>query len=284
MASPVKRVNGKDIEVFVTPKKELGNKKRKYEQIKSDETQLKPFASLKEAKFLAKTIGQTHESNKKPRLESEGPNFSTPPLRKHLSFIPSTPGKNAFEDIQNVFPNPLPSFPDDFFKNLEVPKGIELSNFYFLKEKKHTLIQQSSSKDCGAAALLMLYTNVMRSRNKISPFNPEFWEWYSNSILRDAQGIVTGSQLLKGIKLEVRILKEEDQNKLDLIKTHMDQSGFSCIVSISEPIGGHWIVVDEIGEKYVYIRDPNSGTAYKISRKNLIDYFCDDPQTFLFIP
>ena len=64
---------------------------------------------------------------------------------------------------------------------------------------------------------------------------------------------------------------------LDEITNELAKTGLPVIVSITHPtLSGHWIVVDKITATDVFIRDPNSGSAYQIPHKTMEDYLTSD--------
>lgn len=257
----------------------------------------------KELKQLKRKINQTYQNNptsphspQTPPSKKQERNASvtTPPRTKYIA-MPSTPAaKKTFsrihtqkplfqDDLQKIiFKNPINSHQDDQFSNIDNPTGFLFNTVYKNNGHTYTIVQQISKKDCGAAAFLMLFTDLMRlDENKLN-FSDPIWKWATSCSLINAASLLEKcNPFLKNssYQLERKIFRIEgdDENAIiasskeviiDEIQSILKTSKFSVILSITHPeIKGHWIVVDSIDREKneIYIRDPFSGKAYLLT-------------------
>ncbi len=199
--------------------------------------------------------------------------FHTPPNKILFQApIPPTPQKNtkSDEEKKSKFPNLQPEIEDTSLSSQSQYKSLNLSldRTYTHNNRTHTLLKQQSSKDCGATALLMLFTDFMRTESSIS-IDADLVKWALGVYLAQADKLINKAREygmhMKKEKLPVNFA-------LKIIDDNISTSSYPVIVSISEPYGGHWIMVDSVEEKNVYIRDPYFGSAHCIPKETFLSY------------
>lgn len=144
----------------------------------------------------------------------------------------------------------------------------------------HSLYQQNSSKDCGGAALLMVFTDLMRNDSSLGLIDSAFLTWVSRSYQTEAQEIIAQAK-----KHQLNFHSEKLRNKtaLETIQKHIRSMDLPVIVSITHPIiCGHWIVVDGIENGFVFIRDTHSGEAYCIPSKDFLSFLDEDIEQCIY--
>ena len=115
------------------------------------------------------------------------------------------------------------------------------------------VIQQQATRGCTAATAAML----IKDHGK----EPDIWKLRGRNLgndkdqMRDIEAV--------GLRPILTVCKDLDQLK-ELLRKHG-----SAIVSISGELGGHVIIVDEIGEKEARIRDPYNGWEITVTLEAL---------------
>lgn len=170
----------------------------------------------------------------------------------------------------------------------------EQKNFYYYGsyELNHTIRdcirQPNTEKSCGAGATLMLLA-TMKKINPHLTIDPSFWTWYltASKVTKDEieNSLEKHTNLFKlGYSLEIlnidlpntesEALKIEYNQRyenyptflLNSLKEKLAIAASPLITDITHPmIENHWIIVDEITETHVKIRDPYKGLAYEIT-------------------
>jgi len=209
------------------------------------------------------------------------------PYESSLSICPGTVARprGSSASTEPLFINPLDTYAADSLPNLEILEDIQrqyaFGNIYIVKGKIHNLFKQQSTKDCGAAALLMFFSDIVREKNAHIQINEKFKEWLSDCSLANAEKLKTIAE--QGASVELQTTKIPMQNPLKEIKRLINQTRLPIISAITHPrAGGHWILVDHVGKKNTYIRDPNTGQAYKIPNKTMKSYYKDIKESALF--
>jgi len=152
----------------------------------------------------------------------------------------------------------------------------------------HNTIKQQNGQSCGATALFMLYTDLVRSQETTMKLPMDFWDWYARCDLTQGKDLIyqakTHTNLLKrGFKLSSTTLNISKRSDPTLIKLLLSK-GYPVICSIThKEIAGHWIVIDHFEGEHFYVRDPFVGKAYRITAKELLENTAGDPQTCLYL-
>lgn len=182
------------------------------------------------------------------------------------------------------FPNPMKIIAGAELENFPIPQGPSLyartTLTYSAAGILRNLCKQHSATDCGATAILMLLTDIVRKTDKALPIADEFWRWYSTCELADASQIARHAKNDAGI--ELAISKAPQDTPLEHLKTLIDSSGYPVISGITHPqLHGHWIVVDRINDTHTYIRDPKTGGAYMIPNEIMSTYYDEEITEFV---
>jgi hypothetical protein len=193
------------------------------------------------------------------------------------------------EKTEEIFSGILPTAKDQFFK---LPKKLSFDpqKVYFLDGQAHNIVKQKKSNSCGASALLMLYTDIVRNGLVSYSLDDEFWTWYKGCGLTNRFQLVEIAEKhlkLKQVNLELsfeKLSNVDDNENIRTIAKHIKTFGLPVISSITHPkIEGHWIVVDAVKKEHIYIRDPFTGAAYAISRQDMDIYIALKIEYVLYV-
>lgn len=199
-----------------------------------------------------------------------------PPTPMHVSSNPKKP--------EHLFPGLLPP--------TQLPSKMQKNQFYDPKKGyvvdgvPHILVKQISHKSCGAAALLMLYIDITYQNRIPFSLTKPFWDWYRTCDLTTPEFLIKKFEQLANLSsMELRSQQLDPKSIEANLRTLENQTARSpVILSITHPvIRGHWILLDAIKGEDVYIRDPYSGCAYKITKAELRKLFSNEVQSFLYL-
>lgn len=231
--------------------------------------------------------------------------FESPPKRMSVPCpVPKTPGKKPKAPllVSDPFKNALPTMGDSWFNPDQHPDHVNLGKIYrTLDNQRHYVFQQPPQKgSCGAGALLMLYADLLHSIQR-KDIPRAFWEWYNGVQFANLKNLKASIEMRTplnelGFFAQTKIYHQDDEvltvikslestpenaemmhitsqnDLLDDMRGILEKSESSLIVSVTHKIlKGHWIVIDEIINELIYIRDPFSGKAYSISKDELFE-------------
>lgn len=225
--------------------------------------------------FQAQTQSDSSSSSIK------NPAFSTPELKKTISTYPASPPlkKNKIEQSdEELFPDLQDEKEDLFFQttiaNLNIQRAYELNG------KIHTLIEQSSSKNCGGCSLLMLFTDVLREGHKIA-LDEDFINWFATGSLSNADELINKASDYGIVLIKEKLTKT---GALSTIGGRISGSSYSTIVSITHPkIDGHWVVVDHVSNERVFLRDPKTGHAFAPDKEKFLSCIDENIEQCLYV-
>lgn len=241
-----------------------------------------------------KALIQTHigEFTTPPKRSRQPEDTTTPSPKFRIICTPQTPNARAKAGPSFLFNNKIETIEDRWVIALKIQDATECYTLPTNEQK--TVIKQPPQKgSCGAGATLMLYTDLLRKNTAQAPLSKEFLIWYSTCSMAHATEVCRGMKMLS-MKPQIKVL-HFDQNVLkalqesnsfsketkfqevqsyDQIIKEMKEirksTGHSFIMSITHPIiEGHWILVDEIEDDGIYVRDPYSGLPYKLTYDEL---------------
>ena len=190
--------------------------------------------------------------------------------------------------LTEMFSNPLQTNKDYRFANVGNPPEIALERSYQLDGKDHLLIQQLTEVDCGITSFLMVYTDLIDSASNFA-LSDDHWKKHlsSGSFPSALSQLIPNAPLEKlGVQCQLNTISN-DSNILNVCKNHIERTRHSIIANISFPEtnGGHFIVIDKIDDRDVYLRDPYTGKAYRVPRDKFLDKTADHEvkvENFLF--
>lgn len=279
--------NDDDADSFVLPpslrpaksKKRLGFGWEKVATFIAPEPPISPLPSSPKAETAESTPSSPSSSSSRnlytsPQAEKSRPVM--PPVGKpRRSLASSMPN---FSNPQPIGTAPLVGATKNNFYNPE--------NVYIVDGVPHTLVKQKGTLSCGSAALLMLYTDIVRHTKIPFSLEEEFWDWSAQQELANQDHLCNATQHtnLSAHQMGLGYTKlDQGPEKNILALEKQIASGMPVIVSITHPVlEGHWILLDAIKGDEVYIRDPHSGFAYKISKDLLKEYLSENLEFFLY--
>ncbi|WP_316357829.1 hypothetical protein [Candidatus Neptunichlamydia sp. REUL1] len=229
--------------------------------------------------------------------------FYTPPTTPRsskmgdFSPVPPTPAKHSpLPENYEPFKTPIPlSEEGSFSLNLigKVLKFIKIGGYYSVSTGEKVCIKQpEQNKSCGVGVLFMLMNDhkiqILESKQE------GFAKWSLHSQLLNNDELVKSANDMTnvysmGLEFKTKTLKEyrfTDKVSFDFNSEAADSSKFSSLISIlkglieeskssiiiditHDKLSGHWIILDEIQEGRVFIRDPYKGKAYCLSYDEL---------------
>jgi hypothetical protein len=144
------------------------------------------------------------------------------------------------------------------------------------------ILQQSASKGCGPA----VYT--MRALDLGNPESGQRMQHISQLTNSDDlkryfenEGLTVKIDQVKNGK--VATSEAEGQDILDYLSERIPVEG-PVITSITDhEIDGHWIIVDEVTENDLKIRDPFHGWMIRVTRESFFERIADEPQTLVWV-
>lgn len=229
--------------------------------------------------------------------------------------MPSRPSKKAKEEA------PRPIFEGTMLKRSQAPLKILVPGdaapyvydrgVYQVGDREELCIKQPpQDQSCGAGAALMLMTHFLEIDSDLTLLDT-FWPWYLKASLASQTEVMNALQTHTNLSergYEARSMffhsheriadhsckrpnityegidnpREALLNKLQQVMT---DSQSPIILSITNPlVAGHWILLDEIAESCVYVRDPYSGNAFKLPIEELFENWPpDDEVTIVYL-
>lgn len=230
-------------------------------------TPMKNNSSLSNTQILSK---------KMPKMLLDASIFETflnmPKKQKKL------PKSNKF------FKNPLKSFSRDLFTHTLSLEGIENHSSYQTPSGKiFEIIKQTTTKNCGPTCALMIILDYLQKNNSVKIFKNDkkyFFSWFNNCNGKAAKDIIKKIENTTFLKPQLlnffpknfedpKIIKEEIFSK---IKEKLNETQNSIMLLMDyENRTNHWVVVDEIKNNMVFIRDPATRKAYAINKEQLLE-------------
>ncbi|MDB2614216.1 hypothetical protein N9Y92_03555 [Chlamydiales bacterium] len=182
---------------------------------------------------------------------------------------------------------------DIFFKN-SFP--ISFGKSYVLGANNKTVIKQIKQKDCGAFALLMLFSDILREKMQNNfTMNFRLSSWINGASTIGEDQIIAGSEILNFNKYSQELKPHyytfpgtttektpsttvnSAHELLNLLALKIQNTAHSIILSIQHPrIKGHWVVIDQINDTNVTFRDSMLGVAHAVTRAEFTTTLPDD--------
>lgn len=220
---------------------------------------------------MAARIALDYSPPRSPRVLSDSKNnesdSKTNAVFKRKLPIPSTP--MGTRKIQNVIRQPFSRKLTS--KATQIYSGISNFAYQTPSGREHCLIKQRGSKNCGGAASLMFTLSFLGQ----DILTEAYLNHCDNLCLASSRQIVSG--IHKYVKSDVARFEIYDDRSspqalidldifLQFLKDKLTSSDASIIVGIQhEQLEGHYIVLDEYSEEFFYIRDPFSGSAFRLT-------------------
>jgi len=275
-------------------------KKRKTKEAKTEEA-TKEAKGLPKPDFTSKkkldnrvTFRMPSSPSTPPRRISPATPHSTPPHQRMRSTIPPTPSRFKRTRLENkhpLFSNEIPSsyarlntyFPE--VKNLAIPSYKAISCYQAPDQPDRVIIEQGSSKDCGAAAAFMFLSDIKAQQPGKVELNEDFMEWAATAYLYNGEALFNGLSMVLDSSIPLQKEKIPTDDPLFYIQEKLQITGLPVITSIThKKVGGHWIVVDHISETDVFLRDPYTGKAYSAPKDEIEKFYKKHvPEDILFI-
>ncbi len=141
------------------------------------------------------------------------------------------------------------------------------------------------SGSCGGGVALMIALDILSMRAEKIILEPEFKNRYITASFLQATQIVfdletqrivgkVKTYALKPVDLDHEVLQVNESYKeavLEDIQKTIEETGHSVILGITHKIiKGHWIIIDEVTEDEVFIRDPYTIKAYRIPKMEFL--------------
>lgn len=191
----------------------------------------------------------------------------------------------------DIIPFPIESqLPLSFEPKDKEKTPVSYTGSYRLGEKSLPCIQQPPQRSsCGTAALLMLIAPFLRE----GTLSDDFWRWYGSTGLTNADDLKERvhaenleiqtraiffhtSSIIERMKGEAHAYDHlvSIASRIEVFDHLIRPNRLPCIVSITHPVlHGHWILIDSIDREssMVFIRDPYSGKAYRLSIPNFLE-------------
>ncbi len=232
----------------------------------------------------------------------------TPPLLLTGSCvpIPPTPTKTSpMSKDYEPFNNPVQLLecpPNRLAINLHqnILQNIRLNGFYNTSNGEKICIQQPpQGQSCGVGVILMLMHDFKIQVNDLNSFT----EWCISSRLLNPPDMIRAVHNMTNVQsmgLEFKtstlsdyslrpnrskdILSSKFEAILKILGSLQSESKSSIIIDIThETLHGHWIIIDGIQEKSVFIRDPFKGKAYELSDEDLFKNLLDSDLKLIYV-
>ena len=186
-----------------------------------------------------------------------------------------------------------------------IPQCVDFKGYYTITPKHQELCikQPPQKQSCGPGATLMLLSHYISLHPTIK-LEESFWKFYMHSVCINQSVImstletkteikslgyqvkgayyqreerINDKTLEKDPKIDYVTINDFSEDLLKKIHIIQAQTESPIIVSITNYlIEGHWIVIDRVAEDGVYIRDPDSGQAYKLTLEELYENWGDE--------
>ena len=230
---------------------------------------------------------------------------SSPPPKTGPSIAPPMPPRPSKKAKEKA---PRPIFQGASLVKNQAPLKIlipsEAAPYVFDKgvytvagREEYCIKQPPQYQSCGTGAALMLMTHFLELDSDLTLLDT-FWQWYLGASLASQTEVMNALQTHTNLSergYEARSVffhsheriadhprdrpnvtymgidnhREALLNKLQQVMT---DSHSPIILSITNPrVEGHWILLDEIADGCVYVRDPFSGDAFRLPKEELFE-------------